>query len=55
MDVKAEADVLGSKGLLDIAKARPLSFAPDTEAYYGIGPRVGQAFSIGRTLSEPEP
>lgn len=55
MDVKAEADVLGSKGLLDIAKVRPLSFTPDTEAYYGIGPRVGQAFSIGRTLSEPGP
>jgi flavin reductase (DIM6/NTAB) family NADH-FMN oxidoreductase RutF len=54
LDVKAEADVLDRKGLLDIGKVRPLAFAPDTEEYYGTGPRVGQAFSIGRTLDRTE-
>ena len=51
LDVKAEADVLDDKGLVDISKVRPLAFTPDTEAYYGIGMRVGQAFSVGRALN----
>jgi len=25
-------------------------FAPDTQAYYGIGHFVGQAFSVGRVF-----
>jgi flavin reductase (DIM6/NTAB) family NADH-FMN oxidoreductase RutF len=54
LDVKAEADALDPKGLLDIGKVRPLAFAPDAEVYYGTGSRVGQAFSIGRTLDGAE-
>ena len=54
LDVKAEADVLDRKGLLDIGKIRPLAFAPDAEVYYGTGSRVGQAFLIGRTLDGAE-
>jgi flavin reductase (DIM6/NTAB) family NADH-FMN oxidoreductase RutF len=54
LDVKAEVDALDPKGLLDIGKVRPLAFAPDAEVYYGTGSRVGQAFSIGRTLDGAE-
>jgi len=50
LDVKAEEDVLAGAGLLDIDKVKPLAFTPDTEAYYGIGRRIGQAFSIGRDI-----
>ncbi len=50
MDVKAEAGVLDGGGLVDISKVRPLAYAPDTEAYYGIGVRIGQAFSIGKNV-----
>jgi len=50
LDVKAEEDVLAGAGLLDIGKVKPLAFTPDTEAYYGIGRRIGQAFSIGRDI-----
>jgi flavin reductase (DIM6/NTAB) family NADH-FMN oxidoreductase RutF len=50
LDVKAEEGVLTSDGLTDIGKVRPLSYAPDTEMYYGIGLSIGQAFSIGRGI-----
>jgi len=50
MDVKAEDSVMAKEGLLDIIKVKPLVFAPDTQAYYGIGHFVGQAFSVGRAF-----
>jgi flavin reductase (DIM6/NTAB) family NADH-FMN oxidoreductase RutF len=50
VDVKAEASVLASGGLVDIKKVSPLAFTPDTQAYYGIGSLIGQAFSAGRGL-----
>ena len=50
MDVKAEESVMAKGGLLEIAKVKPLVFAPDTQAYYGIGHFVGQAFSVGRAF-----
>ena len=50
MDVKAEDSVMAKGGLLEIAKVKPLVFAPDTQAYYGIGHFVGQAFSVGKGI-----
>jgi len=50
VDVKAEEGVLAGGGLVDIGKVRPLVFTPDTEAYYGIGRRIGQAFSVGKGI-----
>ena len=50
MDVKAEESVMGKGSLLDITKVKPLAFAPDTQAYYGIGNFVGKAFSVGRAF-----
>jgi flavin reductase (DIM6/NTAB) family NADH-FMN oxidoreductase RutF len=50
MDVKAEDRVMAKGGLLEITKVKPLVFAPDTQAYYGIGKFVGQAFSVGQGI-----
>jgi flavin reductase (DIM6/NTAB) family NADH-FMN oxidoreductase RutF len=50
MDVKAEDSVMAKGGLLEITKVKPLVFAPDTQAYYGIGNFVGHAFSVGRAF-----
>ena len=50
IDVKAEDSVTAKGGLLEITKIKPLVFAPDTQAYYGIGHFVGQAFSVGQGI-----
>ena len=47
-DVKAEEAALTAKGLPDIEKVRPLIYASGVQGYYGIGPRVADAFSVGR-------
>ncbi len=50
MDVKAEVDVLGEKGLPDIEKLKPILFGPEIRTYHAVGKYLGQAFSIGRKL-----
>ena len=50
LDVKIEEAALGPSGQADIKKVEPFVFAPDTQAYYGIGERLGQAFSVGAAL-----
>ena len=50
MVVKAEDSVMAKGGLLEITKVKPLVFAPDAQAYYGIGHFVGQAFSVGHGI-----
>ena len=47
--MKADEDVL-SGGPVGIGKIRLLAFTPDTEVYYGIGSRIGQAFSVSRSV-----
>lgn len=49
LDVKADASVL-HEGLADIKKVKPLVFTPDTQAYYGIGDFVAEAFSAGENM-----
>ena len=50
IDIQAEENLLGPNGVPDIEKVKPLLFAPQRQAYYGIGSFVGKAFSIGKTL-----
>jgi flavin reductase (DIM6/NTAB) family NADH-FMN oxidoreductase RutF len=50
MDVKADEAVLGSGGLPEIEKVRPIVFAPSNRAYYGVGPSLGHAFAIGKEI-----
>ncbi len=47
-DVKAEESVLNEQGAADIVKVDPPVFDAGQGAYYGIGSRIGKAFSIGR-------
>ena len=48
MDIKAEESVLDENGIADILNVKPLVFDTGQGAYYGIGERMGKAFSIGK-------
>jgi flavin reductase (DIM6/NTAB) family NADH-FMN oxidoreductase RutF len=50
VDVKADEAVIGEKGLPDIEKVKPFSYAPESRGYYGTGPFLGKAFSIGSEI-----
>lgn len=50
VDVKADIAVLGEDGLPDILKIKPLVFDTAHRGYHGIGPFLGQAFSVGKKL-----
>lgn len=50
LDIKADEEALGENGLLDIERVRPFSFVPESREYYGTGPRLGKAFSMGRDI-----
>ncbi len=50
LDVKVDEAVLANDGTADIKKVLPLVFAPDSQAYYGVGGFMGKAFSIGEKL-----
>jgi flavin reductase (DIM6/NTAB) family NADH-FMN oxidoreductase RutF len=50
LDIKADEEVIGEKGLAHIEKVKPILWAPDSRGYYGIGEYLGKAFSIGREL-----
>lgn len=49
LDVKVDEAALDHAGVPDLDKLRPMIYAPEVMAYYGIGHRLGKAFSIGRT------
>jgi flavin reductase (DIM6/NTAB) family NADH-FMN oxidoreductase RutF len=50
LDVKAEESVLGAGGSVEISLLKPLIYTPDTQEYYGVGPRVENVFSAGKAL-----
>ena len=50
LDVKANGDVLDDKGVPDVEKLKPFFYAPEANAYYGTGKRLGDAFSIGQAV-----
>lgn len=50
LDVKADEEIIGQGGAVDIKKLRPLVFTPDTQDYYSIGELVGKVFSSGKDL-----
>ncbi len=50
VDVKVEAAALAGSGTADIKKVMPLVFAPDMQAYYGIGSFIARAFSVGEKI-----
>ena len=50
VDIKANEDVLNDNGIPDIDRVKPILFAPEMQAYYGIGNFLGKAFSIGKKI-----
>jgi flavin reductase (DIM6/NTAB) family NADH-FMN oxidoreductase RutF len=48
----ADSEVLSLKQLPDIEKVRPMMFAFGNMAYYNIGDKLGDAFSIGNELKQ---
>ena len=50
LDVKANEDVLDDKGVPDVEKLKPFFYAPEANAYYSTGKRLGDAFSIGQAV-----
>jgi flavin reductase (DIM6/NTAB) family NADH-FMN oxidoreductase RutF len=51
-DVKADASVLDESGIPDIAKIKPILYAPEIRTYHGVGEFIGKAFSIGKSFTE---
>lgn len=52
LDVKADAKILDDRGEPDVEKLRPFFFAPEANAYYGTGKRLGDAFSMGKAVKK---
>jgi flavin reductase (DIM6/NTAB) family NADH-FMN oxidoreductase RutF len=50
LDVRVESALLGPGDIVDLEKLRPLVFAPDSTAYHGMGPKIGQGFSEGKEV-----
>jgi len=50
LDVKADDEIIGSGGAVDIRRLRPLIFTPDTQEYFGVGGFVGKVFSAGKDI-----
>lgn len=50
VDVKVDDAVMAPDGTADVLKVKPLAFAPDTQAYHGLGPVIAKAFSVGGTI-----
>jgi flavin reductase (DIM6/NTAB) family NADH-FMN oxidoreductase RutF len=52
IDVKADEEVLGDKGLPEIDKVRPMIYATVRYAYHGLGEYLGKAYSIGKKFGD---
>ena len=50
MDVKTDQDLLGTDGLPDMGKVKPVVFGLGVRSYFGIGDFLGEAFSIGKEI-----
>ncbi len=50
VDIKADVAVLNDTGIPAIERVKPILYAPDLNAYYGLGEFLGQAFSIGKEI-----
>lgn len=52
VDVLADESALAPDGKLSLASLSALLYAPDQKAYYGVGPRLADAFSVGRRFQK---
>jgi hypothetical protein len=54
VNVCADESIL-TDGKIDVRKLRPISFDPMGSAYFGVGDKVGRAFSDGARLKSAGP
>lgn len=52
VEVKISEEVVDEKGNSDIAKLKPISFVGNDRGYYGLGDKLGNAFSIGKDFKK---
>ncbi|NOW05227.1 flavin reductase family protein [Clostridium beijerinckii] len=52
VEVKISEEVVDEKGNSDIAKLKPISFVGNDSGYYGLGDKLGNAFSIGKNFKK---
>ncbi len=50
LDAKADSSILNDQGQVDMAKLRPLVYAPGVSTYFGLGQPVAKAFSVGKKI-----
>jgi len=48
VNVCADEKILDAEGKIDLTRLNPVSYDPIHHAYYGLGEKVGQAFSDGK-------
>jgi len=48
MDLKADQEVLGERGLPEMEKVKPIVFAPGITRYYAIGEYLGEGYEVGK-------
>lgn len=50
LDVKVDESVLNDDGNPDIAKVKPIIYAPTVQTYHAVGRELGRGYKIGRGL-----
>ena len=50
LDTKADEEIIGNGGGVDIKKLQPLVFTPDTQDYFSIGDFIAKVFSAGKDI-----
>jgi len=48
VDIQADESVLAENGMPDIEKVKPILYAPAEKAYFSVGKKIGDAFSMGK-------
>jgi len=50
LDVKVDETALNADGNPDIAKVRPIIYAPTVQTYHAVGRELGRGYKVGRGL-----
>jgi flavin reductase (DIM6/NTAB) family NADH-FMN oxidoreductase RutF len=50
LDAKADDEIIGNGGGIDLKKLQPLIFTPDSQEYYRLGGFVAKVFSAGKDI-----
>jgi flavin reductase (DIM6/NTAB) family NADH-FMN oxidoreductase RutF len=48
LDALLDEELLTPDGKPDVERLRPIAYAPVNRVYFGLGPRLGKAFSVGK-------